>query len=132
MRFSRNCSPLIIILFFLLISCGSKGQIVTQDVTADELKELMKQDILLVDVRTPNEYQQGRIAGSKLVNFRDADFATKIAQLDIDKPVAVYCAAGGRSTNAMKVFQDAGFKTIYNYKGGFGDWKKRGEMIEND
>ncbi|MEP5611191.1 MAG: rhodanese-like domain-containing protein [Cyclobacteriaceae bacterium] len=132
MKSLKNCSPLVIVLFFLLLSCGSSGQVVTQEVTADELKELLKQDILLVDVRTPNEYEQGRIAGSRLVNYRDDDFASKIAQLDTDKPVAVYCAAGGRSTSAMKVFQDAGFKTIYNYKGGFGDWKNRGESIEND
>ena len=123
---------MIIVLFSLLISCGSSGQINPQEVAADELKELLTQDILLVDVRTPNEYQQGRIPGSRLVNYRDADFAAKVAQLEIDKPVAVYCAAGTRSTNAMKAFQDAGFKTIYNYKGGFGDWKKRGEDIEND
>lgn len=132
MKFTKSYFLGLLVLSLTCVSCGSNGQSVTQEVTADELKELIKQEILLVDVRTPNEYNQGRIANAKLINFRDADFAAQVANLDKGKSVAVYCAAGGRSTNAMKAFQDAGFKTIYNYRGGFGDWKQRGEEIEND
>ncbi len=115
---------------FLFLSCGSKGQELTKNVTAEELKELIKTEIVLIDVRTPNEFQNGRIAGAKLINYRDSNFAQEIQKLDKSTPVVVYCAAGGRSTGATKIFQDAGFKTIYNYTGGFSDWLKRGEPIE--
>ncbi len=120
----------IYILTFLLLSCGSKGQTTNKVVNAEELKELLKQEILLIDVRTPREYQQGRISGAKLINYRDSDFSQQILVLDKETPVAIYCAAGGRSTGAMKIFQDAGFQTVYNYTGGFSDWQRRGEIIE--
>ncbi len=118
------------ILIFLFISCVSKGQVGGEVVNAEELKELIKQEVLLIDVRTPNEFQRGRIAGAKLINYRDANFTEQIMKLDKDAPVAIYCAAGGRSTGAMKILQEAGFKIVYNYTGGFSDWQRRGEAIE--
>ena len=120
----------IYILSFLLLSCASSGQTTNKVIDAEELKELLKQEVMLIDVRTPNEFQTGRITGAKLINYRDSDFAEQIMKLDKDTPVAIYCAAGGRSTGAMKIFQDAGFKTVYNYTGGFSDWQRRGETIE--
>lgn len=120
------------ILSFLLFSCASNGQPVSKTVDAQELKQLMEQNVQLVDVRTPNEFSQGRIKGAKLINYRDSDFASQISALDKDQPIAIYCAAGGRSTRATKILEEAGFKTIYNYTGGFGDWKSRGEEIENE
>lgn len=72
----------------------------------------------LLDVRTPEEWANGKIASSKCVNFMDASFKKNIEALDKNKPVFVYCAAGGRSTKAKKVLQEAGFKEIYNLVGG--------------
>ena len=72
----------------------------------------------LLDVRTPNEWNAGKIASSKCVNFMDADFKQQVEKLDKNKPVFVYCAAGGRSTKASQVLKEAGFKLIYNLQGG--------------
>ncbi|MCU0324812.1 MAG: rhodanese-like domain-containing protein [Spirosomaceae bacterium] len=72
----------------------------------------------LLDVRTPEEWANGKIASSKCVNFNDANFKKNLESLDKNKPVFVYCAAGGRSSKAKKVLQEAGFKEIYNLVGG--------------
>jgi rhodanese-related sulfurtransferase len=81
----------------------------------------------LLDVRTPNEWNAGKIASSKCMNFMDADFKQQVEKLDKNKPVFVYCAAGGRSAKASQVLKDAGFKLIYNLQGGgYADLAKEG------
>jgi phage shock protein E len=81
----------------------------------------------LLDVRTPNEWNAGKITSSKCVNFMDADFKQQVEKLDKNKPVFVYCAAGGRSTKASQVLKEAGFKLIYNLQGGgYADLAKEG------
>lgn len=116
----------------LFVSCSVAAQSDVQEVSADELKELVTGDVLLLDVRTPGEYNDGRIKGSTLIDFRSANFDSEIAKLDSSKPVVVYCAAGGRSTRASDKLKEAGFTKIYNYTGGFNDWRGRGEEIEKE
>ncbi|MFN8344713.1 MAG: rhodanese-like domain-containing protein [Spirosomataceae bacterium] len=72
----------------------------------------------LLDVRTPKEWEAGKINSSKCVNFMDADFKQQVEKLDKNKPVFVYCAAGGRSTKASQILKESGFKLIYNLQGG--------------
>ncbi len=81
----------------------------------------------LLDVRTPNEWNAGKIESSKCANFMDADFKQQVEKLDKSKPVFVYCAAGGRSAKASKILKEAGFKEIYNLQGaGYADLAKEG------
>ncbi len=75
-------------------------------------------DAQLLDVRTPQEWEAGKIATSNCINFNDAAFKQQIEKLDKNKPVFVYCAAGGRSSKAAPILQQAGFKYIYNLTGG--------------
>ena len=123
--------PLMTVCFFAIVSCKSGEAQEVVDVDVEQVKELAKQpDILILDVRTPEEFGQGRITGARMINFLGEDFDVKIAQLDKDQPIVVYCAKGGRSSQAAKRLDAQGFKTIYNYSGGFNDWKAKGEPIE--
>lgn len=72
----------------------------------------------LLDVRTPQEWEAGKVASSNCINVNDAAFKQQIEKLDKNKPVFVYCAAGGRSSKAAPILQQAGFKYIYNLTGG--------------
>ena len=56
-----------------------------------------------------------------------ADFKTQIAQLDKEKPVIIYCAAGSRSGKALSQMSQMGFKQVYDYAGGMNDWKAKGK-----
>ncbi len=71
----------------------------------------------LLDVRTPREWEQGKIASSNCINYQDVTFKDQIKKLDKSQPVFVYCAAGGRSANASKILEKEGFKKIYNLSG---------------
>jgi rhodanese-related sulfurtransferase len=101
-------------------------------IDVSELVELMQEEpnLQLLDVRTPEEVAQGFIKGAKVINIRDADFATKAADiLDKTKPLAVYCAAGSRSSSAIPKLKEQGFTMLYNLEGGIQAWIASGQAV---
>ncbi len=81
--------------------------------------------VQLLDVRTPNEYQQGHIKNAKLIDFYANDFKAQLLSLDKDKPIYLYCRSGNRSGKASKLLNHLGFKAIYDLKGGMIAWKRQ-------
>lgn len=97
---------------------------VAQLVNKKEFTKLLdKEGRQLVDVRTPGEIQQGKIADAMEMNFHDANFQNQLESLDKEKPVLMYCAAGGRSAKAVQMMKSMGFKEIYELDGGYNAWK---------
>ena len=88
-------------------------------------------DAQIIDVRTPEEYANGSIEGSVLINFYDSDFKDRVQKLDKSKPVMVYCAAGGRSGKASKMLVSEGFTNVHDLKGGMGAWTSQGMPVKN-
>lgn len=72
----------------------------------------------LLDVRSPEEWAEGKVAASHCVQHDDPAFREKVATLDKSKPVFVYCRSGGRSPIAAKALQALGFQEVYNLNGG--------------
>ena len=77
----------------------------------------------LLDVRTPEEVAAGALEGANNLNIKDADFKEKLAKLDKDKPVFVYCQGGVRSAKAADICKEMGFKEIYDMEGGYGNYE---------
>ena len=82
-----------------------------------------------MDVRTPDEWRSGIIPGARLIEHGSKDFATKLAELDKDAPVFVYCAAGGRSYRTAKYLTGQGFTQVYDLVGGIEAWKESGRSV---
>ncbi len=78
----------------------------------------------LIDVRTPEEYALGHLAGATLINIREGDALPRLAALDKRRPVLVYCLAGGRSLEAAQYLQKQGFGQVYELKGGVLAWER--------
>ncbi|HMP99785.1 MAG TPA: rhodanese-like domain-containing protein [Cyclobacteriaceae bacterium] len=78
---------------------------------------------VLLDVRTPGEFQSGHIKGAKNIDFYSSDFRDKVNQLDKDKEYFLYCRSGARSASACNMMAKAGFK-VYNLDGGIGEWPR--------
>ena len=113
-----------LLIYILVISCTNSPAQQLQQVSNQELIELMENnDLQLVDVRTPAEVQQGMIDGAQNIDYKSPDFKTNIAKLDRSKPIAVYCGAGSRSGNAGDILVELGFEEIYDLSGGFSQWK---------
>lgn len=74
---------------------------------------------ILVDVRTSNEFNQGSIDDAINIDFYSKNFEASISKLDTNKIVFVFCKAGGRSAKASNLFIKAGFKKVYDLKGGY-------------
>ncbi|WP_400077319.1 rhodanese-like domain-containing protein [Winogradskyella sp. R77965] len=93
-------------------------------VTAEEMQSILElEDVQLIDVRTPNEYEEVRIAESQNIDFQSPTFDEDITKLDKNKPVILYCKSGRRSAKCAKKLKDAGFEKIYDLDGGISKWK---------
>jgi len=98
---------------------NANTQVAKRISSAEFKKGVTQENIQIVDVRTPDELRDGKIEGSVNINFYDANFKTQIAALDRETPVYVYCRSGARSSKAMEMMKEMGFKTIYELQGGF-------------
>lgn len=79
-------------------------------------------NVTLIDVRTPEEFREGKIYHAKNINYFDNNFETKINELDKSKPVYLYCRSGNRSQKAAKKMKKLGFKHIIDLEGGYMNW----------
>ena len=86
------------------------GSAIARDVSVTELKAMLgdRPDILLIDVRTDKEWEGGHLPGAAFLDFLEDDFESIAFTLPKDRPIALYCAAGGRSEDAMKRMAKAG------------------------
>lgn len=110
-------------------SCGNAQttadgkEAVIESVSAQEFSDLIKEgNVQLIDVRTPGEFSEGNISGSKMINLNSSSFSEDIQKLDKNEPVYVYCRSGARSMKAASIMEKQGFTKIYNLKGGYLSW----------
>lgn len=85
--------------------------------------------VAVVDVRTPDEFKDGHIAGAKNIDIMSGDFEKHLGKLDKDQPTLVHCQSGGRSTRALKVFEKLGFTNLIHLDDGFGGWEAAGKPV---
>jgi len=90
--------------------------------------ENAKSPFMLLDVRTPEEYAAGHIAGAKLIPVQV--LAEHLNEVPKGKQVYVYCHSGTRSARASKLLTANGFKNIENIEGGIVAWKEAGYPVE--
>ncbi len=123
----RKLLHLIMAIFtFSLISCNA--QVEKKEVkviTVPEAKTILAEEpnAIILDVRTPEEFQEGHIENAILINFFDDNFEEQVALLDKNKPVLIYCRSGNRSNKAGKILADLGFTEIYDITEGYVGWE---------
>ncbi|MBF8250737.1 MAG: moeB1 [Deltaproteobacteria bacterium] len=107
----------------------SRGLVFAYDeITEKELKEKMaKGGVVLLDVREDDEVANCKIPES--IHIPLAQVNTRFKELDPQKEIIVYCAAGVRSARASKILDGAGFKKVKNLKGGIGSWVSSGGAV---
>jgi phage shock protein E len=85
--------------------------------------QLQKNRRILIDVRTPAEYDSAHIPGALLIDVKAAGFADKISRLNKKNTYLLYCKSGTRSERALKLMNEAGFKKAYHLYGGIYGYK---------
>ena len=98
-----------------------------------QIREVEPADVLdqvgssiFLDVREPDEYEQGAIPGAVHIPRGHLEFQVEGRLLNKDEPVVVYCAGGARSAFAAKTLQEIGFTNVVSVIGGFNRWKDEG------
>ena len=105
-----------------LVACQPNGA-TYQSVNAVTFAEIIQDsNVVLLDVRTPSEYQAGHIPGAILIDVTQADFLPKCKQqLPIDKTIALYCRSGNRSKKAAQLLSQENYKVV-ELNTGFNSW----------
>lgn len=100
-------------------------------VTVETVKEVLdeKDGTIILDVRMPEEYAAGHIAGSRLIPLPELpENLVKIP--DKSKKIFVYCRSGGRSGRAVAFLRQLGYTDVYNVAGGIIAWMEKGYPLE--
>lgn len=116
--------PILALLTLTLWSCASSAQSSFKNAPISELSKMKEEKkAIVIDVRTPAEWQQGVISGADLfIDYNSPAFKQQLAKLDKSKTYIVYCRSGGRSAGASQVMIDSGFKNVINMEGGIMSW----------
>lgn len=112
--------------------CGIRGEAAAGpelesnwEISVEELKARLDQgdDIDILDVRTPEEWQICRIDGAKLIPM--AELPDRVHELDSARETVIHCKSGARSAKAVAFLREAGFRKIKNLRGGIIEWARK-------
>ncbi|MGE4214403.1 MAG: rhodanese-like domain-containing protein [Anaerotignaceae bacterium] len=115
----------IIIMAVMLVGCG-KGtpeKEAYRKISAEDAKKMMdeNEDIIILDVRTEEEYSQGHIESSLLIPDTEIEDKAEEVLTDKDAVILIYCRSGRRSETATKELIEMGYTKTFDF-GGINDW----------
>ncbi len=110
----------------LLTGCSSEGGSAVNLGVAEFQAKTQEADVVILDVRTKSEFNEGHIANSINIDFQSDTFLNEILKLDKSKTYAVYCRSGNRSGKAVATMSNEQFLSLYNLNGGVIDWAGAG------
>ena len=121
----------VVILGFWLLSPTAKTDQQIKAVSPKEATNLINQhigdpDFVILDIRTPKEYQGGHIENSIMIDFYSKTFAADVSQLDKEKKYLIYCRSGNRSARSLGLFKKLEFQKIFHLSSGINSWKSEG------
>ncbi|WP_052599101.1 rhodanese-like domain-containing protein [Aureispira sp. CCB-QB1] len=113
----------------VFIACGNGSVASVEQVELLSCKDFDQkiketESVQLIDVRTSDEFAGGTIGSAINIDFFGENFKEEMAKLDLERPVFVFCAKGGRSGKASAICKELGFKKIYDLDGGYTAWSQ--------
>jgi rhodanese-related sulfurtransferase len=128
---------LVMALAVVVAACsGSESTAVTQSIElvspakAAEVIEEQPEGLVVLDIRTPEEYAEAHLADAIVVDYYAPDFADQLDALDKNVPYVLYCRTGNRSSDAVKTMKSLGFAQVYEIDGGIVNWYEQGFPVE--
>lgn len=91
-----------------------------EEINMAELEEMIRQNpqAILLDVRSPQEYQEGHLNGSILIPSYEVKEKVQMALPDKNRCIIAYCQSGSRSKKTVKILKQLGYKQVYSLKEG--------------
>ena len=103
------------------------------DISAGQARDLLAnppEGLIILDVRTPQEFREGHLAGARNMDFFGGSFERQTAALPKGVPVLIYCRTGKRSAAAAELLDEAGVTPIYHMHQGIEAWQQAGLPLE--
>lgn len=110
------------------LQAGEDPDRIVEKISVDAAREFVAQhdDAVILDVRTPAEFELSHITGAINADVQNTDFESLVAGLDRNKTYLVHCTRNpenGRSSRALGILQSLGFENLYSLEGGYVAWK---------
>lgn len=120
----------VVLVLLMMVTLATQVWAVEKDILSSEAKFLLEKNknIYLLDVRTPQEYSQARLAGSVLIQIGELE--QRYNEVPKNKTILVYCAVGARSKPAANFLAKQGYKEVYNMTDGIVGWYRNGFPIQ--
>ena len=131
---SRKVAGLALAVMLLVVACSSGSDTATIElVSPQEAAQVIDDDpagLVVLDIRTPEEFNDVRLAGATNVDFYAPDFAEQLDALDKNDPYVMYCRSGNRTSDAVNTMKELGFVEVYEIDGGIVNWYDSGFPVE--
>ena len=123
-----RCTFVILSLFFC---CNKNVKTTFKNINIDKLEVLINEnDVKLIDVRRPSEFNNGHIENAINIDYYDGNFSKSFDNLDKSQTIVLYCKSGRRSSKFAVKLVEKGFNNVYNLIGGFEVWTFKGKDIQ--
>lgn len=93
---------------------------------AAAIRDAAPDDLVVLDVRTPEEFQEGHLADATMIDFYRDDFRAQLENLDKDGSYLLYCRSGNRSGQTRALMEELGFTDVADVDGGILAWVEAG------
>lgn len=122
----------VLILLMIIASLGIVSAQTVKQLNSPEVSQLLKKNpkIVVLDVRTPEEFAMGHIKGAKNIDIRQSDFYARVDKLTKNVTYLVYCRTNHRSGMAVEYMSQHGFANIYQMMDGFPGWAANNLLYE--
>lgn len=119
----------------LCIACGcvicinpeySANEPILKTINVDEFNSKLEENVILIDIRTLDEFNSGHIDDAINIDFYSPLFRSELNALDKNKTYLIYCRTGSRTSQAMNIMKSHGFVEVYELNGGITAWSRSG------
>jgi rhodanese-related sulfurtransferase len=122
----------IVVALFVLGALAASLSLAAQpkNISSTQAQALLARDkkIVLLDVRTPEEYREAHLKGALLIPLGEME--KRVREVPRDRPILVYCSVGARSASAARFLAAKGYREIYQVSDGLVGWYKNGFPLE--
>jgi len=116
------------IFYILIISILIGASLAACTTKAPDAYQLYQDDVFVLDVRTPEEYQDAHLPGATLIPLEELEART--GELPQNETILVYCRTGNRSLQAVYLLENAGFDRVHSLDRGIKNWIQNGYEVE--
>ena len=131
---TMRCRALSCFTLLLALVCLMPHDILAhKEVSNAEARELLASPpdgLIILDIRTPDEFRAGHIPAAVNLDFFSPRFELKLAELPKNTPILLYCRSGNRSAQSLEYFEAAGLGPVYHLTRGFRQWQADGLPVD--